>query len=63
MGMGTLRTGKDWKELAIKIARIASTSRVKELLPSKAALLDMLCEDIVVGQPLERDGSEGKIGH
>ena len=31
MPMGTLRTGKDWKELAIKIARIASTSRVKEL--------------------------------
>ncbi|CAK8997247.1 unnamed protein product [Durusdinium trenchii] len=47
MPMGTLRTGEDWKELAIKIAKIASTQRVK---------------DIVVGQPLERDGSEGKIG-
>jgi len=47
MPMGTLRTGEDWKDLAIKIARIASTQRVK---------------DIVVGQPLERDGTEGKIG-
>jgi len=45
--MGTLRTGEDWKELAIKITQIASTHRIK---------------DIVVGQPLQRDGSEGKIG-
>lgn len=47
MPMGTLRTGQDWKDLAIQIARIASTQRVK---------------DIVVGQPLNRDGTEGKIG-
>jgi len=45
--MGTLRTGEDWKELAIKIAEMASTRRIK---------------DIVVGQPLEKDGTEGRIG-
>mmetsp|Transcript_119333 Transcript_119333/g.283282 ORF Transcript_119333/g.283282 Transcript_119333/m.283282 type:complete len:338 (+) Transcript_119333:369-1382(+) len=47
MPMGTLRTGQDWKQLAIKIVKIASTYRIK---------------DIVVGQPLQKDGSEGRIG-
>eukprot|EP00931_Biecheleriopsis_adriatica_P101348 TRINITY_DN76502_c0_g1_i1.p1 TRINITY_DN76502_c0_g1~~TRINITY_DN76502_c0_g1_i1.p1 ORF type:complete len:470 (+),score=85.92 TRINITY_DN76502_c0_g1_i1:36-1412(+) len=47
MPMGTLRTGEDWKQLAITIAQIASTRRVKE---------------IVIGQPLEKDGTEGRIG-
>lgn len=46
MAMGTLKTGHDWKDLAITVAQVASTRRVK---------------DIVIGQPLERDGSEGKI--
>eukprot|EP00439_Symbiodinium_sp_Y106_P048933 s1497_g6.t1 len=52
MSMGTLRTGqdrsrRDWKQLAIQIVKIASTYRIK---------------DIVVGQPLQKDGSEGRIG-
>lgn len=47
MAMGTLKSGEDWKDLAITIAQVASTRRVK---------------DIVVGQPLERDGTEGRIG-
>jgi len=46
MPLGTLRTGKDWKRLAIRIAKIASTQRIK---------------DIVIGQPLNLDGTEGKI--
>jgi len=45
--MGTLETGDDWKETAIKIVQIASTRRVREL---------------VVGLPLEKDGTLGKIG-
>lgn len=44
--LGTLQTGSDWKETALKVAQIASTRRVR---------------DIVIGQPLEKDGSEGKI--
>eukprot|EP00930_Biecheleria_cincta_P002250 TRINITY_DN103270_c0_g1_i1.p1 TRINITY_DN103270_c0_g1~~TRINITY_DN103270_c0_g1_i1.p1 ORF type:complete len:412 (+),score=62.93 TRINITY_DN103270_c0_g1_i1:113-1237(+) len=47
MAMGTLKTGEDWKDLSVTIAQVVSTRRVK---------------DIVVGQPLERDGTEGKIG-
>jgi len=46
MPIGTLKTGKDWKELALKVAQIASTRRAR---------------DIVVGLPLEIDGSEGRI--
>mmetsp|Transcript_108941 Transcript_108941/g.307000 ORF Transcript_108941/g.307000 Transcript_108941/m.307000 type:complete len:494 (-) Transcript_108941:146-1627(-) len=45
--MGTLETGEDWTELAVRIAQIASTRRVW---------------DIVVGYPLEKSGEEGKIG-
>jgi len=45
--LGTLKTGEDWKDLAIKIAQMASTRRVK---------------DIVIGQALEKDGTEGRIG-
>lgn len=45
--LGTVKTGQDWKNTAIKIAQTASTRRVK---------------DIVIGQPLEKDGTEGKIG-
>jgi len=44
--LGTLQTGEDWKETALKIVQIASTRRVR---------------DVVVGMPLEKDGSEGKI--
>jgi len=44
--MGTLQTGEDWNALALKIAQMASTRRAR---------------DIVVGQPLEKDGTEGKI--
>eukprot|EP00913_Durusdinium_trenchii_P014674 g13767.t1 len=73
MPMGTLRTGEDWKELAIKIAKIASTQRVKDVRTLKRTKSLTHChvqhrerregrQDIVVGQPLERDGSEGKIG-
>jgi len=46
MPLGTLQTGLDWQETAVKIAKIASTRRAKE---------------IVVGFPLETDGSEGEI--
>lgn len=46
MAMGTLRTGIDWKDLAITITQIASTRRVK---------------DIVIGQPYYIDGSESQI--
>lgn len=44
--LGTLQTGQDWKETALKVVQIASTRRVR---------------DIVIGQPLEKDGSEGQI--
>mmetsp|Transcript_46359 Transcript_46359/g.110392 ORF Transcript_46359/g.110392 Transcript_46359/m.110392 type:complete len:449 (-) Transcript_46359:30-1376(-) len=46
MPIGTLNTGRDWKELALKLAQIVSTRRV---------------QDVVVGYPLEVDGSEGRI--
>lgn len=46
MPMGTLQTGEDWQDTALRIARIASTRRV---------------EDIVIGLPYEMDGSEGTI--
>jgi putative Holliday junction resolvase len=44
--LGTLETGSDWKEAAIKICQIASTRRA---------------EDIVLGLPLEKDGTDGGI--
>jgi len=47
IAMGTLKTGADWKDTAIKIVQMVSTRRVK---------------DVVIGHPLEKDGSEGKIG-
>lgn len=47
MPVGTLQTGDDWKETSLKIVQIASTRRVREL---------------VIGLPLEKDGTEGKIG-
>jgi len=46
--LGTLQTGDDWKETALKIVQIVSTRRVK---------------DMVVGMPLEKDGTEGKIAN
>lgn len=44
--LGTLKTGQDWQETALKIVQMASTRRVK---------------DIVLGLPLETDGTEGRI--
>lgn len=45
--VGTLQTGQDWTLVASKIAQIASTRKVK---------------DIVMGLPLEKTGEIGKIG-
>ena len=36
---------KDWKDLAIKIARIASTQRVKEMLSGN--VLEVVLEDVM----------------
>jgi putative Holliday junction resolvase len=44
--LGTLSTGEDWKETVLTIAQTASTRRI---------------QDIVIGLPLEVDGSDGKI--
>jgi len=44
--LGTLSTGEDWKETVLTIAQTASTRRI---------------QDIVIGLPLEKDGSDGKI--
>merc|ERR1719215_1388380 len=47
IAMGTLETGTDWKDTAIKIAQMVSTRRAR---------------DVVIGHPLEKDGTEGQIG-
>jgi len=47
IAMGTLDTGEDWKDTAIKIVQMVSTRRAK---------------DVVIGHPLEKDGTEGEIG-
>lgn len=44
--LGTLSNGEDWKETVLTIAQTASTRRI---------------QDIVIGLPLEKDGSDGKI--
>jgi len=44
--LGTLSNGADWKETVLTIAQTASTRRI---------------QDIVIGLPLEKDGSDGKI--
>eukprot|EP00929_Paragymnodinium_shiwhaense_P014066 TRINITY_DN121942_c0_g1_i1.p1 TRINITY_DN121942_c0_g1~~TRINITY_DN121942_c0_g1_i1.p1 ORF type:complete len:498 (+),score=87.14 TRINITY_DN121942_c0_g1_i1:53-1546(+) len=46
MPMGILQTAEDWASVTLRIVQIASTRRVR---------------DIVVGFPLEKDGTEGKI--